>query len=220
MSRFRYAYLLLSLCLVAFVRPFLSEQVAGVALVDIFLLLTLMAGVYAAVNQKHVFAAVAVLGGASAVLQVAAAVMQSVPLAFAFLVSGLLFYGAVSWAIVRKLFGHHRSVSRDTLYQAVSVYLLLGMLWSLAYALLELASPGSFSFTDNSETTDARFERFLGFSFTTLTTLGYGNVAPATPRADSLATLQAVVGQIYLAVVIARLVAISVAAESPDAAER
>lgn len=49
--------------------------------------------------------------------------------------------------------------------------------------------------------------RFVGFSFTTLTTLGYGNIAPATRQADSLTTLQAVIGQLHPAIVLARLVA-------------
>ncbi|MEM7622882.1 MAG: ion channel [Planctomycetota bacterium] len=99
------------------------------------------------------------------------------------------------------------------LCQAVSVYLLIGLIGASSYALLEFAAPGSFRFGDTGEsrdTGDDRFERFLDYSFTTLTTLSYGNIAPASPRADALASLQAVVGQVYLAVVIARLVAIEV----------
>ena len=53
----------------------------------------------------------------------------------------------------------------------------------------------------------AHFDRFLGFSFVTLSTLGYGNIVPLTPRADAMATSEAVTGQIYLTVMVARLVA-------------
>jgi len=105
-------------------------------------------------------------------------------------------------------------ITRDTLYQAVSVYLLLGLVGAMAYALLEVVNPGSFHFGDNTIASDARLDRFLGFSFTTLTTLGYGNISPATPKADALATFQAVAGQIYIAVVIARLVAIEIGQRS------
>ncbi len=91
---------------------------------------------------------------------------------------------------------------------SLSVYLLLGLLWAFAFALLESAVPGSFSgiergmgFTD--------YKRFFGFSFVTLTTLGYGNVVPLTPRADALAVAEAIVGQIYLTVLVARLVALN-----------
>ena len=56
------------------------------------------------------------------------------------------------------------------------------------------------------------FERFIGFSFVTLTTLGYGNVVPLTPRAESVATAEAVAGQLYIAVLLARFVAIDIAA--------
>lgn len=210
MRRFRHAYLLAALALVAFGRAFIAEQVLGLAIVDVLLLVTLLAGAYAAVDQKKLFGPVVVLGLVSAGAQIVFAATRSSSATGVFLVATLLFYGAVAWALLRSLFNHQRSVTRDTLYQAVSVYLLLGLIGAAAYALLELAAPGSFGFRDGSPGGEARFDRFLGFSFTTLTTLGYGNIAPATPRADAVSTLQAVVGQIYLAVVIARLVAIHV----------
>ena len=53
----------------------------------------------------------------------------------------------------------------------------------MAYAILELATPGSFNFGLDDVPLEARFDRFIGFSFTPLTTPGYGNAAPATPQA-------------------------------------
>ena len=64
------------------------------------------------------------------------------------------------------------------------------------------------------------FWRFLGFSFATLTTLGYGNVAPATRQGDAIATAEAVVGQMYVAIVIARIVALQIAAGGDQGAAR
>jgi voltage-gated potassium channel Kch len=60
------------------------------------------------------------------------------------------------------------------------------------------------------------FERFIGFSFVTLTTLGYGNVVPLTPRGEAVATAEAVAGQLYIAVLLARFVAIDIAARSVE----
>jgi len=222
MKRFRFAYLLASLALVVFLRPFLTERVLGLAIVDLLLLITLLAGAFATIGQRHLLIPVALLGLASAAAQSASHLTGAPAATVAFLIAGLLFYGSVAWALLAALFARQQRVTGDTLCQAMAAYLLLGMIGAMAYALLELAAPGSFRFPAAGEGAGAtgRFDRFLGFSFTTLTTLGYGNIAPASPRADALTTLQAFTGQIYLAVVIARLVAIEVgqrAAPAPEA---
>jgi hypothetical protein len=91
---------------------------------------------------------------------------------------------------------------------AVASYLLLGLIWAHAYALLAQLRPGAFSgpvsATDGSRA-------FLYFSFVTLATVGYGDVLPVHPVARSLAMLEAVTGTLYLATVIARLVSLAVA---------
>lgn len=90
-------------------------------------------------------------------------------------------------------------ITRDKLYGAISVYLLVGLAWAAAYALLQAVAPGSF--TSASDKPDLIF-----FSFVTLTTLGYGDITPVTGPARSLALLEAVTGVLYLAVLVARLV--------------
>ncbi|MEE9130444.1 MAG: potassium channel family protein [Phycisphaerales bacterium] len=209
MRRFRFAYLLASLLLVAFLRPFIAERVVGVAIVDILLFVTLIAGAFAAIERRRQFLVVAALATVSAGSGIVWHVTSQDLSAAVFLVVTLGFYASITWILLRRLFTGEK-ITRDTLCQAFSVYLLLGVAWALAYALLELVSPGSFTFSGGA-LDDSRFDRFIGFSFVTLTTLGYGNISPETPRADAIATLQAVVGQAYLAVVIARLVAIQIA---------
>lgn len=210
MRRFRFAYLLVALVLVAFARPFLTEPAPGITLIDLLLFITLISGAYAVIEHKHLFALVAAFGLTSAATQITHTLSPSPTAASFYLGATLLFYVSVTGSAVRSLFGIHAEVTHDTICQAVSVYLLLGMIGAMAYALLELIAPGSFRFLEMTAEDQVRFDRFLGFSFTTLTTLGYGNVAPATPRADALTTLQAVCGQFYLAIVIARLVAIQI----------
>lgn len=210
-QRFRFAYLLAALVLVAFVRPFLDNAVVTPAIVDLMLFVALLAGAYAATERKVFFVPVVVLGAVSAAVQAAFVVSGVESLAVAFVASSLLFYAAVAWAIARALFGQQRHVTSDTLCQAVSVYLLLGLVWAMGYSLLETAVPGSFVFDGIAANESSRFARFAGYSFATLTTVGYGNIAPASSRADAMSSLQALVGQIYIAVVIARLVAIQLA---------
>jgi hypothetical protein len=91
---------------------------------------------------------------------------------------------------------------------AVAAYLLLGIIWAHAYSLIALLRPGAFSGPISPADGPGAW---LYFSFVTLTTVGYGDVLPVHPAARSLAMLEAVVGPLYLATLIARLVSLAVA---------
>jgi Ion channel len=91
---------------------------------------------------------------------------------------------------------------------AIAAYVLLGMIWAYAYALLALLRPGAFSGPINPA--DGPRAWFY-FSFVTLTTVGYGDVLPVHPVARSLAILEAVTGPLYLAILVARLVSLTAA---------
>jgi hypothetical protein len=102
-----------------------------------------------------------------------------------------------------------RQVDTQVLCAAVSIFLLLAILWSFAYMLVAEFVPGSFLFTAGSDTqrTMAGFEA-LYFSFGALTTLGYGDITPVSRVARSLAMAEATVSLFYVAVMIARLVSL------------
>ena len=101
-------------------------------------------------------------------------------------------------------------VTVDLIAGALSAYLLFGLVWGLAYFLLESAAPGSLSIGTVSD--EARLSASVYYSFITLTTLGYGDILPLSNQARSLALVEAVVGQLYLAVLMAKLVGMYVAA--------
>ncbi|MHB8110874.1 MAG: ion channel [Syntrophorhabdaceae bacterium] len=86
---------------------------------------------------------------------------------------------------------------------AVAVYLLLGLVWAYAYELIAHSDPGAFS---GAVAVSGSFSSWAYFSFVTLATLGYGDISPVHPVARSLATAEAITGQLYLAILIARLV--------------
>ncbi len=206
-ARYRHAQLLGALTLLLMVRPFLSGFL-GTAVANFFLVLTLVSAILAcSTRRRHL-----VIGISLAVAMQAALLLRSgraVEVAGVGLpLLGLCFFGYVIALVLGSVFRDSRRVSIDTICGALSVYLLLGLAWAFAYALLESTAPGSFSgieqgfnFTD--------YDRFVGYSFVTLTTLGYGNVFPLTPRADALAVSEAITGQIYLVVLVARLVALN-----------
>jgi hypothetical protein len=109
---------------------------------------------------------------------------------------------------------------------SLCVYLLLGVLWAMGYSVLEVLEPGSFLFTLAGE--DQHYHmRFGGeesiyplyYSLVTMTTLGYGDIVPTSPSARMFAAVEALTGQLYLAVLVARLVGLHIsqaaAGESP-----
>ena len=99
----------------------------------------------------------------------------------------------------------------NVVYDAVVIYLLIGITWSDVYAVLEHLPPGSFNLAGASA---IEVPAFTYYSFVTLTTLGYGDVTPLTDQARSLAILEAVIGQLYMTVLVARLVGLLISHSS------
>ena len=101
---------------------------------------------------------------------------------------------------------HHRILG------AVAVYLLLGLAWASAYEFLNHLHPGAFG-----GNLDAALpQTWIYYSFVTLTTTGYGDIAPLHPVARSLAIAEALTGQLYLSITLARLVASYVGTRGRD----
>jgi hypothetical protein len=109
----------------------------------------------------------------------------------------------------------------DRILGAVCVYLLIGLAWAKVYQTLDVVTPGSFRFPADTAWAPASLARYAYLSFITLATVGYGDVTPVTAIAGTLAWLEAVTGQLYLAITVARLVALSLAeGRGPDTAAR
>lgn len=96
-------------------------------------------------------------------------------------------------------------VTADRIMGAVALYMLLGIAWAVAYEIVSLYTNGAFAGGNVVATGPARW---LYFSFVTLTTVGYGDITPVAPAARSLAALEALTGQLYPAVILARLVSL------------
>jgi hypothetical protein len=125
------------------------------------------------------------------------------------LVAGLVLSGAFFLYVAVVLFRHIFSaqvVGADVLLAAVCIYLLLCFAWASAYAVIEVLEAGS-AFSIN-YSGDVRLYHFIYYSFVTMTTLGYGDIAPQTPVAQSLAILQALAGVFYMGIMMARLIAL------------
>ena len=135
---------------------------------------------------------------------------------------GIVFLSYIVAVILRYLFATER-VTFDVICASLCVYILLGVVWALGYSLLESIAPHSFAFSlaDPADSVTMEFggERTvfaLYYSFVTMTTLGYGDIVPTTSLARMVAVVQAVTGQLYLVVLVARLVGLHIVhASSP-----
>ena len=116
----------------------------------------------------------------------------------------LFFFGFIIYAITAHLL-RINEVTLEQISGTLCVYMLIGMLWGVAYQMIDMVFPGSFSMEN------MIFPDYNYFSFVTLTTLGYGDIAPVSKVARSFAMVEAVTGQFFLAVLVARQVGLFIA---------
>jgi len=113
-------------------------------------------------------------------------------------------FGVLAAAVGINVFASGHQIG-DRVFGAVVLYLLLGLIWGVAFHVVNLANPNAFS-VQSPVAPD--LSNWVYFSFVTLTTVGYGDITPVAQSARSLATLEALIGQLYPAVIIARLVSL------------
>ncbi len=199
----RFFYLLLVLLAYLLITPFLQEFLGFQFLYNIFIVINLLASIYAISSNKTQTIIAVSLALPMMILTWTANLIPSVILDFFVYLFTLLFLGVIIISILEFIFTTDK-VTHHVIFGAISVYLLIGIAWSILYLVLESFYPGSFS---NIPAPDAQPpSSFVYFSFVTITTLGYGDISPLTSRAKALAIGEALVGQIYMTVLVAWLV--------------
>lgn len=125
-----------------------------------------------------------------------------------------LFFLFVGIIIMTNIMLHIRQVTSELIYGSINVYLLVALAFAFAHAAIEFIQPGSISGLESLSMGDGHIMPFIYYSFVTITTLGYGDISPVTGPAASLAYVEAVFGQLYIAIMIARLMGLYVANET------
>jgi hypothetical protein len=130
--------------------------------------------------------------------------------------STMLFLMVVAGAVLYRVL-REGPITAHRIQGAVAVYLMMGLIWAMAYSLIYICDPTSFDLGRSIVGMDdlmgvhtKGMSRLIYFSFVTMTTLGYGDITPQSEVADNLVILQALTGQIYLVVIMARLVSLAV----------
>jgi voltage-gated potassium channel len=205
-----FAALLATLVATLFVPPFVEGTVFGVARFRLVMVAILLAGVYAVSRRRQTFWIGTVIAFAALAIEGSLHARPTPALSVANFALSILFFGFLASVILYTILAETR-VTLDTILGGICVYLLLGVLWSIAYSFLEYLEPGSFWISGAplplaSADDEFRLEELIYFSFVTLTTLGYGDILAKTNPARALAAAEAVTGSLYVAVFIARLV--------------
>ncbi len=218
----RHVWLLLSLALLHVLYPLLWPVYHSFKLLELLFVLVFVACVFAA-GRRRGYLIIAVILMVPSLLSFGSVFGVSLfglapPqwLVWARLIAATLLLCFAAGLVVRDALRADR-VNVDTICAAVSAYLLLGVIWTFFYLLALAADPESIVLPDLPEHLSkdaAGFEYYSVlsyFSFVTLSTLGYGDVLPVTHVTRMLAWVEAMFGQIYLAVLLARIVGLHVA---------
>jgi len=207
----RHLLLLISMLLLFVIGPFIVTFRHGVLFLNVLGAAILVAGSYALSERKQLFRTAVVL---SAISTIGACLPLAFPQHWAVLAShsSVILLAAFFCVSILAYVLHSGRVTSDKIFAAICVYLLLGFVWTYTYALLDDMQPGSFADSTETGRTDdvAHVSQLRYFSFATLTTLGYGDILPRSSTARTMAVLEAVMGQIYLAVLVARLVGLHI----------
>lgn len=196
------ALLLLSLVITIFIVPVLLPYgSSGRYLIDAMMTVNMLVGVLAISDHRKIAAALIVLSLLAiaarwADLSIAPSIspaMRELPTIVVLLVLGV--------AVGINVFGPARAVV-DRILGAVVLYLLLGLEWAVGYGIIDAYLPGAFTGSGRG------IQHWVYFSFVTLTTLGYGDIVPVARAARSATMLEALVGQLYPAVILARVVSL------------
>jgi hypothetical protein len=199
----RYGFLLLSLFFIIAVRPFLEDLSGAALFADILVTCALVSGVYALSDNRLAWRFASLLTSIIILLKIVRLFNENTYLYTSQVVLWLVFFSFILVVILRHLFTTSE-ITPDIIIGSACAYVLFGFVWAYIYFLLELHDPNSFKSPDHGNH-DSLWD-FIYYSFVTLTTLGYGDMLAATNQARGLSVLEAIVGQLYLAIMVARLV--------------
>jgi hypothetical protein len=202
----RFLYLLCSMTFLIVVSPFLQGGI-GSEILLIFIVTALLVSAINSVSDKRGHLVIACLLAAPwFVTSVATTISGTLYPEFYEAFFGSLFFIYTTVLIFSRVL-KDKKVTSDTLYGAICVYILIGLTWSFFYVLILTNSHDAFYINPvNNLDNIINWNDLAYYSFITLTTLGYGDITPVAPIARSMAFLEAILGQVFLTIIIARLV--------------
>jgi voltage-gated potassium channel len=214
--RGNFAYLLISLLgFLVFTAIFAQYPTIGGDQILMFLIeATLIVGVWSLVRQRFWFMIGLILIAIGAINIILEAIINHGWAHYVNLIVALLFYLFTTVIAFRTLLTGER-IDLNMLMGSICVYILVGISWSILYYFESVIHPGAFNGIAEMSGKQ-RFTELLYYSYVTVSTLGYGDVTPVTPIARTLAYLEALFGQFYIAILVASFVGMHIARSHKD----
>jgi len=215
-----FSALLATLVATLLLTPFIAETPHGVSRFRFFGTAVLLAGLYAVSRRRRLLWAGLAIAVPALALEWALDVRPLKPLVVAHFALSFCFLCYTAAVILYTILDEER-VTLDTVFGGICVYLMIGLIWVLAYSIVEYLQPGSFRvdggpLTRPLDPGEFRHAELMYFSYVTLTTVGYGDILAKSTPARALAAAEAVIGSLYLAVFIARLVGLHMVHQRQD----
>ena len=212
--RRQFLYLLASLLLMLVVVPVVDNRFISSLLQEAFLTAVLVTAIIANRERRGLTISGIVVAAITLPLNWATIFFHSPLLTILAYSSGIVFLGMTAAMILVSVLRDHLA-TMQAVFGAICVYLLIGLTWALMYSALEYAQADAFFIPERTivrRSIDGRemtsYSQMVYFSFVTMSTLGYGDMIPRTPVAQTMTWMQSVLGQLYLAVLVARLVSV------------
>jgi voltage-gated potassium channel len=212
-QRPRHLVLLCLLLLLFIVAPIIAPLRYGVLILNLMGAAILLSGTHVVRDRRKLHVVTIAIAVAAVIINFFISIYKSEQLILLSQVFLLVLLALFSGSILAEVLRAGR-ITADKIYGAICFYLLIGFAWAFVYAILEQIDPGSFSMpqeTGGVAEHVARIMRLRYFSFVTLTTLGFGDITPRSAEARNLVVLEAIMGQLYLAILVARLVGLHIA---------
>jgi hypothetical protein len=208
--KYKFSFLLASLVLLLVIAPLLEGTPASAALFTIGLTMVFITGVVANREQKWVFRTGIAVAAVAIPICWAAMFNRLAPLDLSQYLIVVVFSGVTAGMILMAIFRKYMATA-EALVGAVCVYLLIGLTWAMIYSSIEYVQEDPFIYPDHRRLAvvgvpHTSFSQLTYFSFVTLSTLGYGDIVPRTPLAETACWMESIVGQLYIAILVARLV--------------
>lgn len=201
----RCTWLLAALVMLLLTYPFAGQSVEASLLVALFNSAMLIAAAFASGVGRRTRIISFLFAVPAIVLTWMWMVGNDQQVALLLLAVMILFYGFTIAHVMAYVLSPG-AVTGNKLHGAMSAYIMVGLLWSFVYLLIEVLVPESFlNMASNPPSTYMNWPQFMFFSFTTLTSTGYGNIVPVEGFAQSAAILEQLAGMFFVAVLIARL---------------
>ena len=213
---YRFAFLFLSLLVPYLLHPMMKTEFQGILALDLAFSLVLIVGVFALSDRHHLATTALALVILAQILTWSSRVTTGHWLIVAGIILNMVYLIYTASILFRHVV-QSRSPTFHTIFASLCIYLLSGYIWAFVYSFLEDMKPGSFQFNPNlfaelpkGKHLYSHLYYFMYFSFTTQTTLGFGDILPASPWSRMLTSMEAVLGQLYLVVMVTYLIGLHI----------